>query len=243
MPLELRQQIYEDMLPRDRMLTFDTTRHWPSEQTMKAAYEADARLRSELQDWARQRCGLRIVISPNSRPPPADIPFHSIRRLELFIDHYDHKDGGYSLRRLHFNISRVAAMLSKHASLQQVTIRFRDEHTGTIYADDHWTARIIRVERRRGSVLDKIGDGPPIVNYLLNPLLQLPVCKRVGVPLLRNVVPFEGWAHPGPCDDDYGPIFDKRYMKKLFGALAVWLQSDRSIRFQDYWEGCGGATC
>ncbi len=64
LPLELRQKFYNELVPQDRLLTFEGT-HWRpsrSEAAMYDACRADRKIRNELWPWCRKYCGIRLVI-------------------------------------------------------------------------------------------------------------------------------------------------------------------------------------
>ena len=279
LPLELRQRIYEEMLPDDRMVTLDRRRHsstyarkhdiLPKESsgmscerqgTILAARKADKRLWKELTHWVNKRCGLRIVIKPGSPPPPASIKYGTIRRLEVYIDYYkpaaefnllghpadlsdtySRLDNRKNLKALRDNIALLTTMLAKYPNLRRLWVEFRDEPYEEGFGDDHWCRRVPDIVSsfdgevlRRGSVLDEMETGDmPVVEYLLRPLLRLPVCEMAFICGPDNVVALAG-VNEGK--------FDWEYLQGLKTTLGLWLTGQRSVPFDEYWRSFGDGS-
>ncbi|KAK4955911.1 hypothetical protein LTR10_006850 [Elasticomyces elasticus] len=149
LPLELRQQVYEEMLPHDKIITSDLARlGWSQDRTTRvqevgheawererrewaihATIKADRRFRPEIVKWAeKKRCGVRYVFSPTSSPPPSPhkMRYDKLPTIEIFLD-------GYGMDKVDENVNDIArklrafvVMLKCYKELYKITITFRD---------------------------------------------------------------------------------------------------------------------
>ncbi|KAK5166143.1 uncharacterized protein LTR77_008404 [Saxophila tyrrhenica] len=238
LPLELRQMIYDEIIPSDRLHTFKEGRWCPSslEAIAHAVNSADPRLRSEL-----SRCGVRLVITLKLSIPPRRILFDRLRKVEIFIDYYERHDDGRpdllsrheatkdEVRPLRAQVGKVANYLARYDNLQDITIRFRDEPK---YKHPFWTEELREYAFYKGekaSFLATMSHGGreiPVVKWILRLLRHLPPCRSV------RVVPLDAlW----PCSskvDSEGYV----YMQELSTAFGKWLGGSRGHSWKRYWK-------
>lgn len=237
LPLELRQSIYDLLLPRDRMVTSDLT-CWQEEEAIEALGKVNRQVRAELGDWVIRTCGLRIVLSDSLSPSysmPSIQRIRKVKRFELYFDHYDIR-GDFSLVRLQRRTRQLVATINGAACrIERLVVRFQeelDEYAST-EVDEHWceygTAEIQgdgRNDFESRHDLDRIllrkndDDGSPVVDYLLRPLLELPVCDQVYIERIYQL----RWARVWE--------YDFLYMCRLCDSMEAWLEGEREAGFE-----------
>lgn len=237
LPYEIRLSMYELILPADRVFTH-SSRVLPGEQTFRAVCKADKRLKRELANLAKQQCrGVGIVVSPSAPLTAAmmaktDLEFATKRKIEIVIDHYDLKSPHTSLPNMRRTLLALVKKLQEYDSLNELTVRLSDSASKTSYihrADPHWCHW--RPMPKYGRWRDFVAattciDGEPIVEYLLRPLLNLPVCNKVCITPQRGLVELP-----------FGAGFDKDYMDELCHELEDLLRVRNSDKpLADCWK-------
>lgn len=249
LPLELRQQIYEHLLPTDRMVTFPPQQHLEGEKDFNAVIRSGARVGSELLDWARQsKCGHRIVMlcTPGaySSKLPATMDLASSPKVEIVISHYhgifDDEFGQMSpgeyysacsskniagISALRRNMEAVTKLLCRYDSLNELSIRFAyqsDSEDWCLSYDEPSVSETGKVLRCiEGFDRCRPGEGDPIVAFLLRPLRKLPKCASVGIGPFSNMIELPDFDD---FDDPVPEDHDGPWTTKLFHGLSARLQ-------------------
>ncbi|KAK4900304.1 hypothetical protein LTR27_002528 [Elasticomyces elasticus] len=244
LPLELRQQICEEMLPEDKVFTYGLTKlRWSQERTIRAqevgyaAWErerrewaihatikTDPRFGPEIKQWAeKQRCTFRFVFSPNSLPPPSpdQMRYDKLPTIEIFLDGYDMNDVDKSVDEIAKKLRAFVVMLNRYKKLRAVMITFRDAG-GPLQSRRLWcTPQYVRRpwgydEQWSLAILHR--SGAPVVTYLLMQLQGLPPCRFAAVNWLELDYVNEGVL---------GEAYDLMYMADAFDAVGNYLEGDR----------------
>ncbi|KAK4545467.1 hypothetical protein LTR36_002817 [Oleoguttula mirabilis] len=237
LPLELRQNIYGHLVPSSQTLTYGAT--WPGEGVMLAACEADPRVNDELRSWATRKCGWRrFVVSSQKFPLWAwEVDLDKTRGIEVIIERYDLDNSPASLAATRDNLTELVDHLRRYEHLPAIEVIFNDKKTGT--SCEHWTRELQPSECTYGSLPKTMPNMPnyPIVEYLLEPLLQLPNCRGAYVGLLEeNLIGAEDVKREvedlkAVADDiwldDADTRFDYWYVEALFEGLEKWLAGER----------------
>ena len=187
LPLELRQLIYDEILPSDRMLTLDS-KCWSNEKSTEAVSEAHDQLEREIQDRASQICGLRIVISPDNWSVPSSERLQNVERVEIYIDHYDADDIAGSLGEMRQRLRELCRVMVNN-EFRKFHVRFRDDgikivspNEPTVFCpDSFWSERIMPDLFNDEFRLRRFKSRVPIVAYLMQGLLALSPCGHVSV--------------------------------------------------------------
>ncbi len=137
LPLELRQQIYDEILPKDRMFTIAPDGCWPGaerSEDLKAASRTCPRLSKELRTYAGKKVtGLRILLSSKAdftSTAFTDIRFDKFSDLELIIDYPETLWDQDSTKALRDSIIQFVDATRKYDGLRNVNIRFREDVRG-----------------------------------------------------------------------------------------------------------------
>ncbi|KAK5677045.1 hypothetical protein LTS10_010233 [Elasticomyces elasticus] len=245
LPLELRQQVYEEMLPHDKIITSDlATLGWSQDRTTRiqevgheawecerrewaihATIKADRRFRPEIKQWAeKKRCGVRYVFSPTSPPPPCPhkMRYDKLPTIEIFLDGYDMDNVDESVNDIARKLRAFVVMLKCYKQLHAITITFRDA-SGTVQGRRLWCKP--QYVRRPGGYDEEWAlatlrrSAAPVVTYLLMQLLGLPPCIFAVVNWLELDYVNEGVP---------GEAYDLVYMTDAFEAVERYLGGDRA---------------
>ncbi|KAK5725379.1 hypothetical protein LTR15_003565 [Elasticomyces elasticus] len=248
LPLEIRQAIYHEILPKEPYLTvgelhWNTNREtriseigyqgWKEEQeqrTFQAACQTCPQIDAELNEWAeKKRYGRRFVITPASKDPPDSIEYDKLWSINIVIDYYnlDHcifDIVQWSLIDLMLNIQAFVRVLRDYKKLPDVWIEFRDLEWERGRGDPHWCCKVDDGQVLFGSPLKTLpGIELPIMTYLLQPLLGLPPCEIAGISLLEDIFDVADVENT----EGLPSLFDYEYMKELLDAVEGWLEGDR----------------
>lgn len=140
-------------------------------------------------------------------------------------------------------------MFQRFDRLPILSVKFHQEATLPSPSDEHWCYTLLPPEDEidlhgaegdtdfssRGSL--EYGDflytlrqdGPTIVEYLLSPLVDLPVCDGA---IIEEIYTLE-FASDAWADAGYEERCGVEYMFSRFLALARWLQGERDKPFSD----------
>ncbi|TKA68266.1 hypothetical protein B0A55_08524 [Friedmanniomyces simplex] len=248
LPLELRQQIYQEILPDDGALTVHLSQQgwardcitrirevgykdWAREQqewTLHAVCQAHPRLKTELCELASmKKDGRRFVFSPTSPPPPDNIRYDKLSRMDILLDGYDLDNVDDSVTRLAMILRAFVVMLQRFKSLPLVCIQFRDAYD-ELRGQRLWCHTPPydwQTPYNQGDTLAALrGSKTPLVTYLLLTLLDLPVCRGAYVREL------EGTLHLDKMESIEGlpGLHDYEFMMTAFEAVERWLGGDRT---------------
>ncbi|KAK5733026.1 hypothetical protein LTR17_010033 [Elasticomyces elasticus] len=249
LPLEIRQEIHNEMLPQEPYLTvneldWDTDREsrveeigikgWEEEQEQRAfqaVCQASPQIDIESREWAdKKRYGRRFVVTPNSRRPPDNIEYDKLPFIDIVIDHYNPDDVERSLVYLMLKLQELVDTLRCYGKLGDVWIEFRDMRSHG-RGDPYWCCNVDDSQALWDSPLDTLpGTDCPIVTYLLRPLLKLPPCTYASVTTLGNIiniVDLESTKElPGP--------FGHEYMEDLFELVEHRIMGGREKQLPDW---------
>jgi hypothetical protein len=254
LPLELREAIYEEMLPTDRTLTYPTTR--PEEKALFAFCESQETIYEEVEPLIYKNCSCRLEVTPDKEMDiPVGIEFDRFQRIDIHIHHpedYSSRDG----------IRQIICALSygRPDQLPPVSVVF-DEDKDEV-ADPVWTQEVPSNSAYCRSIFDyesdcepgddhlrghsrgddrdtwlRIDRSAPLVADILDRFLSLPPCQSFFVEPLSGLQMRE----PGlPRHDRERRIFDEEYMMDMMNALTLWMEGKRDIELasteSDYHE-------
>ncbi|KAK3625300.1 hypothetical protein LTR56_020465 [Elasticomyces elasticus] len=243
LPLELRQQIYHEMLPNNYncVLTFEM-QAWPSDRAgqfhhvgggdweeerrmraLQAACLSHPQLDEEIRDWAgKQNYGRRFVFSPSDAcsETPADLAYDKLPSIEIYLDGYDGDNVDKSATKLAMRLRAFVVMLKRYKRLPPVYVKFRQGYDSVrqqrlwCYEVDEAQYMLARLNR----------SGTPIVTYLLLTLLDLPRCEYACVDLLDDICSFEQLSSKKGVS---GGAHDHHYMVDAFDVAERWLMGER----------------
>ncbi len=242
LPLEIRQLIYSEILPSNRLLVISRPvwRLKGPARTIDAVCNADRRLQSELWHWCQKHCDVSLIITSKYSVPPNWIRFDELPKFELLIEHYelrDLADTPLEVAALRDQVHDVAESLRRFPRLQEVTVRFRRDRSSEHGTRDGYWTRQLRVHGISRTFLTNIEDRNnriviPIVAWVSQPLLNLPRCQTV------TIVPLSGVASETALTNfagNYVPLAKGReYMIDLFRAFAERLEKKSSTSFFGY---------
>ncbi|KAK5733031.1 hypothetical protein LTR17_010038 [Elasticomyces elasticus] len=243
LPLELRQQIYDEMLPDNynRVLTFEK-QMWPSDRAAQfhhvgnSCWEEERRMRAlhaaclshpqvdvEIRDWAeKQKYGRRFIFSsfgPSSEAL-ADLAYDKLWCIEIYLDGYDVDNVDVSVTKLAMRLRAFVVMLKRYQKLPPVYVKFREGYD-SVQCQQLWCYKVDECQ----SMLAKLNrSGTPIVTYLLLTLVDLPPSEYACIDLLENICSFEQVSSKKGVS---GRAHDYEYMIKAFEAAEQWLMGDR----------------
>jgi len=249
LPLELRQEIYERLLPSDLTITIDPRIVWDGERTINAVCASHPQVNRELREWVNKRCrDYRFVIAPDTTLPSSSIRYDKLLGIEGFIDYCD-DDGpnyGWPLEssQLRVNIEDFVDILRRYAKLNVITICFRDEPCVTgekgPRGDPNWCCSLTEHELVHVSMLKQLGaTGCALVDYLLRLFLRLSVCEVAVVERLAYVADAEYDTRDGLDLLEAEASFDRDYTITRFTAIEAWLEDRRDIPFEECSKGDG----
>lgn len=209
------------MLPPDRMLTH-YPQAWPGEETVETVCMTDDRLKQELLEFARGRCGMRVVISPWFGPQ-FRLGMERLRKVEIYIKHYNAFRGLGGFGQMSVDMTRVVDQLRKLEYLNELIVRFQDDgsdepdhHRG----DSHWCRQLaIHGPHGRGEHIvlkTYFKGGPSIVENLLWPPTPLPRCEKVQI-----------LGPKGLSKLPVGAALDMCYIANFCRNLERWVQGRR----------------
>ena len=118
-----------------------------------------------------------------------------------------------------------------------MTIRFRDEPRAWKLGDEFWTRRLTTQGSCGGSFLANVEEDDDeilIIEYLLQPLVDLPVCQKVKIVPLAEIECRSSFGCNHDCD--LLKTYDEGYMWCLFRAFASWLEGPRRDFFHESWR-------
>lgn len=247
--------VYDHLLPENRKITYTFSESWgPKGTTITLACRADPDLRKELLAWAARRCNtLRLVITDDGKPPSAEM-IANFTDFELLIDSYDLSSGEVGIRRLHENIKTLVATLARCHKLKSLTAEF-SEPEDIDQCDEkrpcsspYWCMKSPSRTGNTGNRLHTKDEKPflntlesthfSVVEYLLEPFIELPACESVCIRglqwvkvrpdwifdadwLFASVTGFKNWLL-GYRDDSSGNL------RKLAGqcSMCTWREGD-----------------
>ncbi|KAK5674352.1 hypothetical protein LTS10_012936 [Elasticomyces elasticus] len=241
--LELRQQIYHEMLPANynRVLIFEP-QTWPSDRaaqfdhvgsgdweeertmrTLQTTCRSHPQLDEEIRDWAeKQKYGRRFVFSPSDTcsETPADLAYDKLPSIEIYLDGYDVDNVDQSATKLAMRLRAFVVMLKRYKKLPPVYVKFRQGYD-SVRQQRLWC---YEVDEAQYMLATLIRSGTPIVTYLLLTLLDLPRCKYACVDLLDDICSFEQLSSKKGIRSG---AHDHQYMVDAFEAAERWLMGER----------------
>ncbi|KAK3640669.1 hypothetical protein LTR56_011761 [Elasticomyces elasticus] len=246
LPLEIRQSIYNEMLPQEPYLTvneldWDTDRESRVEEIGTKGWEEEQEQRAF--QAACQACP-QINIELRESPPD-NIEYDKLGFIDIVIDHYNLENVERSLISLMLRIRELVDTLRRYDKLGGVWIEFRDLIIENGRGDPYWCCDVDDSQSMWRSPLNTLpGTDCPIVTYLLRPLLRLPTCTYAGITLLDYIV-HEGELEsteglPGPFGYEYMEDLFELAEHRLMGGrekdLPVWI-NDVPLGYLSY-PGC-----
>ncbi|KAK5734653.1 hypothetical protein LTR17_008731 [Elasticomyces elasticus] len=237
--LELRQQIYHEMLPANynRVLIFEP-QTWPSDRaaqfdhvgsgdweeertmrTLQTTCRSHPQLDEEIRDWAeKQKYGRRFVFSPSNTcsETPADLAYDKLPSIEIYLM----ATTSTTATKLAMRLRAFVVMLKRYKKLPPVYVKFRQGYD-SVRQQRLWCYEVDEAQYMLAA-LDR--SGTPIVTYLLLTLLDLPPCKYACIDLLDDICSFEQLSSRKRIR---GGAHDHEYMVSAFEAAEKWLVGDR----------------
>jgi len=167
LPLEIRQQIYNECLPWDRMITYDPAirslddellAQQKASSSVWSLWACGGALQEEVQNWMLKTCGARLVVSPDMDELPKNLPIGRFSMIEILVDYYDKStDEQQSIQDLCVSMMQVVQFLINSAKVEtnpplNLEVRFRDagydvdrtyrttddNFETDYYGDEHW---------------------------------------------------------------------------------------------------------
>ena len=204
LPLELRQEIYDLLLPNEGRFFIPQRDGYWSQKGYNNASQVSSTMRSEMHDWTnRAKCRYIVELQHNrALPPEGMFEFgHGDFRLEIGYDYKGYDMNKHHFEALHDRVADFTSLLRGQKKLERVWISFLDVPSGynVEFVDSRWcvphTGRHTNSLRAdAGTVLRRLRvPGSPrrnriyIVEYLLLPLLGLPQCTHIDVDMLEDL--------------------------------------------------------
>ena len=164
LPLELREQIYENVLPADRNFSI-VRHHYISEETdMCSLLCTSRRVSEEARQVIKRVCDARIILTPSCELEKSLLldALEKARSMEIYVDYgelpmkdteneSDEEVDGWDIEEAIVEQLRKAAeelseILRRYSRLPSLTIRFKEEpmlHTGDgLCSDPFWTGKV-----------------------------------------------------------------------------------------------------
>ena len=164
LPLELREQIYENVLPSDRKFSIVRHHYTPEEKDICCLFRTSRRISKEARQIVKRVCGARIILSPFCDVSNL-LSIKNLERaksIEIFIDYKKHvpantKIGGLehlianrnegTLIGINNSTEKLGQILMHYPHLPPLRLRFRDEADACYSksgrcSDPFWTGKV-----------------------------------------------------------------------------------------------------
>ena len=221
LPLELRQLVYDALLPDGPYISINDE-ETDADENLYQLRRADPRLEKEVWDYSFLRRNGCIIVSSDSYNPPSGLPYDKLNKIEIVIAYYRDDNSGLAYCGLLDRLYGVVRVLNEVKKLQNVTIKFNDpcEDPEESTPSECWYSTKWDWNDEDGtrwiedcSMLTRGHNHPtPIYWDLLWELRDLPVCRTAFVERLFYV-------------SITGQDYEKMHAMAL--GMELWLEGDR----------------